>query len=249
MMDRITREQEIYNQGLDRSSFNKLFAHCQHHFLNKISYLISEEFEHSQENNILELGSNSWGDWIEKYQIIPKRITCINISIRELKRGLEKASSTENHPHFLLMDAHKLAFADESFDMIFGGGILHHLDLSNTLEEIHRSLKQKGKIIFLEPLDINPISIIARYLTPNARTPDETPFRIRHFSAISEYFNCDITGLQFSVVPLGVISKYFFSNPENHIMIIADILDLLLQKVFPPIKYLYRYALIVGEKK
>jgi SAM-dependent methyltransferase len=71
-------------------------------------------------------------------------------------------------------------FPDESFDVVFGSSILHHLNLAPALGEIYRVLKIRGGIVFTEPNMLNPqiwlernIPII-RKLTNNS--PDETAF-------------------------------------------------------------------------
>jgi len=50
------------------------------------------------------------------------------------------------------MNAEELKFADDYFDIVCGGAILHHLDLNKALSEIARVLKPDGKAIFVEPL-------------------------------------------------------------------------------------------------
>ena len=43
------------------------------------------------------------------------------------------------------------------FDIIYGTGILHHLNLKACLDEIERILKPGGKFVFIEPLGTNPV--------------------------------------------------------------------------------------------
>lgn len=50
----------------------------------------------------------------------------------------------------------KLPFIDNSFDIVLGIGILHHLskpDVITSLEEIHRVLREGGKAVFQEPVE------------------------------------------------------------------------------------------------
>ena len=55
------------------------------------------------------------------------------------------------------MDAHDLQFEDGTFDFVYGDAILHHLNMVPALDEIFRVLKPNGKILFVEPLDVNPV--------------------------------------------------------------------------------------------
>lgn len=59
-----------------------------------------------------------------------------------------------------------LPFADESFDIIFGKGILHHLEASLGAPELHRVLKTGGKAAFVEPMGMNPVLNVVRDHVP-----------------------------------------------------------------------------------
>lgn len=96
---------------------------------------------------------------------------------------------------FEVMNAEQLTFADGSFELVFGIGILHHLDLPRALGEIARVLTPGGSAIFLEPMAHNPFINAVRRLTPHARTEDEHPLTMgdleetrRHFGAVNMRF-------------------------------------------------------------
>ena len=76
---------------------------------------------------------------------------------------------------FRVVDAHAMTFPDQSFDMVVGRGVLHHLDLARALSEIGRVLVPGGVAVFQEPLAANPLLKVFRWLTPHARTVDERP--------------------------------------------------------------------------
>ena len=71
----------------------------------------------------------------------------INISEKELEKGKQLASKKDFEINHHLMDANNLTFENGSFDIVFGGAILHHLDINNTIHHIHRVLKPGGKIL------------------------------------------------------------------------------------------------------
>lgn len=50
-----------------------------------------------------------------------------------------------------------LPYADESFDVVFGKAILHHLDADLGWVDISRVLKPGGKAVFVEPMGMNPL--------------------------------------------------------------------------------------------
>ena len=51
-----------------------------------------------------------------------------------------------------VMDAHSTAFKSSSFDAVFIAGVLHHLNISQISNEIHRILKNGGIVVCYEPL-------------------------------------------------------------------------------------------------
>ena len=86
------------------------------------------------------------------------------------------------------MDAEQLAFPDDSFDVVCGYSILHHLDLRRAWSEIVRVLRPDGAAIFVEPLGHNPAINYFRNRTPEHRTRDEHPFVMSDLELTREYF-------------------------------------------------------------
>lgn len=89
---------------------------------------------------------------------------------------------------FLVMDGDALEFEDESFDIVCGTGILHHLEMDRALAEIARVLRPDGFALFREPLGHNPIINLVRRMTPEARTEDERPLRMPDFDGMRRLF-------------------------------------------------------------
>jgi SAM-dependent methyltransferase len=85
-------------------------------------------------------------------------------------------------------DAHATGFPDDSFDLIVGSAILHHLDVARALAELRRILAPAGRAVFLEPLAHNPLLRLGRRLTPSARTADEHPFTVADWRLCAEFF-------------------------------------------------------------
>ena len=176
--DRAEKERSQYNEGLQRKGYERFFNHCRYFYIRKRTQLIKEKIKFAHNKKVLEIGSVTWKGWLESNSILPASLNCINISEIELQQGIDSAFKSRANPQFLLMDAHKLQFEDESFDFVFGAAILHHLNMVTALNEIHRVLKPNGKILFVEPLDMNPVGKIVRSLTKKARTVAEQPLRV-----------------------------------------------------------------------
>ena len=247
--ERALREREQYNQGLKRQSYNALFNHTNHFYRLRREKILYEQLQYANGRRVLEIGSHCWIKWIEGPRIQPHILECINISEKELQKGRDAATTSRVKPKFSLMDANNLEFPDETFDMVFGGSILHHLDFVRALDEIRRVLKPGGRMLFVEPLDNNPIGKIVRALTPQARTVEEQPLRRKEIGEIQKRFDATFFYQQFLSVPFGVVSKAVFSKPDNVLMKSIYRIDRQIDSNCPPLRKLYRHVIIAGVRK
>jgi hypothetical protein len=60
--------------------------------------------------------------------------------------------------------------------------------MAPALDEIIRKLKPNGKILFVEPLSINPVGKLVRSLKKKARTSDEQPLRLCDIAEVKKRF-------------------------------------------------------------
>jgi len=88
---------------------------------------------------------------------------------------------------------------DETFDLIFARGALHHLKLDISMQKIRDHLKSGGKAVLIEPSSDNPFINLYRKLTPTKRTEDEAPLSNKVIRDLSRY------GLTVSVYPFILI--------------------------------------------
>jgi len=248
LQNRVERERQQYDDGLERNGYDSFFSHSHHYFMQRRNDLIKEALQCAENMKALEIGSLIWKDWLDDNEIIPSALHCINISKAELEKGVSLSADSKIKPDFKVMDAHDLNFADNSFDVVFGGGILHHLELETAIKEIWRVTKPTGKIVFVEPLDINPISKLVRALTPFARTKDERALRFKDLRAIENRFKTKYHFEELFSVPTGVLSRYLFNTPSNWLMQSAFKVDVALSGSFIPLRYLYRHVMIIGLK-
>lgn len=131
--------------------------------------------EHAKGAVALDYGCAK-GEWTLKIAPGAKRIHGIDISDVAIDAARAEAVARGlTNTRFDAMDAHKMDFADNTFDLVFGLGIIHHLDTRQSLEEVARVLKPGGVAIFREPLGYNALINLYRNVTPNARTIDEHP--------------------------------------------------------------------------
>ncbi len=172
------------------------------------------------------------------------RVTGIDISAEAIrisaaaaeKEGLDQA-------RFIEMDAEAMSFADDSFDMIVGTAILHHLDLPVALAELGRVLRPGGRAVFLEPLGHNPALNAFRRLTPQYRTADEHPLLRGDLKLLRNHFgvvDCYYYHL-FSFLSLAFLRTRFFFP----VMRALDRFDQGVFRLAPPLRSWSWYAAIV----
>lgn len=118
----------------------------------------------------------------------PKKVVAVDISDEAIKKAKDKPNVKNKNIEFRVENCEKLNLNSNSFDLAYGSGILHHLDLNKSLREIKRILKDDGKIIFIEPLATNPFISLYRKLTPEARSKDEHPFKFSDIEFIKSLF-------------------------------------------------------------
>lgn len=102
-----------------------------------------------------------------------------------IEQGLNKKTK------FLVMDAEKMDFNNDFFDIILESGVLHHLDLKKAYAELARVLHPDGACICIEALGNNKIFHLYRKRTPQVRTAWEAEHILckKDIESAKEYFN------------------------------------------------------------
>lgn len=142
-------------------------------------------------------------------------LSAVDISRRELEVARER--NKEFAPHqisFSKMDICSLDFENESFDLVAGMSILHHVDKSKISHEIHRILKPGGRAVFTEPLSHNPISNLWRKFTPSIRTKNEKPLSYHEIQEIGKPFR-HVRYQEFACLTLLSSLVYLFTFSEK----------------------------------
>ena len=125
-------------------------------------------------DKVLEIGCGT-GLFTRKFYAATKAdITAIDISedlLVEARKLLPEAT-------FKVDDAMHSGFQNNSFDVVYGSSVLHHLEFDSSLNEIMRVLKPGGRMIFAEPNMINPQILIQKNIPFIKKwlgdSPDET---------------------------------------------------------------------------
>ncbi len=113
-----------------------------------------------------------------------------DVSVENCRLSARRHNVTEV-ASFVVGDAEKTDFPDDSFDIITEYGALHHIDLTRVLPEMARILRPGGKFIGTEALAHNPLIHAYRRLTPKLRTEWEVGhiLRRRQFRTMTDYFD------------------------------------------------------------
>jgi SAM-dependent methyltransferase len=217
--NRSDREAELYDtQRLQRDRFESALT-----YLNdgvgrlRRNEAIRAAMREATGSRVLEIGSQSWEWCLARYDCRPAQLTCINISQTELEIGRAHAAKLGVSCDFRKMDAHDLEFADGSLDMVFGVAIIHHLEFGCALREIHRVLRDGGRIVFIEPLRHNPLARLVRWFTPHARTRDELPWGRPELRLIAQAFEADSYYCELLTVIGAIVDPPIFKIPINRL--------------------------------
>ena len=174
-----------------------------------------------------------------------KSLSAIDISEKAISLAQSRATQEGVTIEFSTDDCEQTKFADGKFDLVYGSGILHHLNLTRSINEIKRITKSDGKAVFYEPLGTNPLIRLYRALTPNSRSEDEHPFMPNDLKAIGAAF----PGAKFYFFGFfTLLSIPFAANPNTSRMYkICSYVDTLILR--GPARWLAWSVLIVAKKK
>jgi ubiquinone/menaquinone biosynthesis C-methylase UbiE len=142
--------------------------------------------------DVLEYGCSDGSQALDNLRLpeICSSLKGIDISDKAIEKARDRAKRLGyQNAEFHVMNAEAMSFPDGMFDVVFGRGILHHLELERSFREISRVLKGGGLAIFSEPLGHNPLINMYRNRTPGMRTPDEHPLLIEDFKHAKKYFS------------------------------------------------------------
>jgi SAM-dependent methyltransferase len=107
-----------------------------------------------------------------------------------------------------LVTADGIPAESAEFDLIYGNGVLHHVDQAKARPELMRILKPQGKGCFIEPLSYNPVIAVYRRIADTVRTADEHPLSFRDIDAFKEFF-LDVKHQEFWLTALAVFLRFY----------------------------------------
>ena len=225
------------------------------------TYELAVDFFLSREtttNNLqlLDFGCGP-GDNSLRFSWVGFNVTGFDISENNIKtcKTLFEKYNIFNKSHFLVSAAETLPLKDDSFEVVVGIDILHHVDIPKALLEVKRVLKKDGIAIFREPFDV-PLfdklrnTKLVRVFFPNSVslkahiTVDERKLNKLDLEIIKEIF--PNTVIEQSLI-FSRFDKFIRKNDNPNSSLLEQI-DYLFCKIIPFFKYLGGGSVIILKK-
>ena len=105
----------------------------------------------------------------------------------------------------------KTGLPAESFDFVYAGNLLHHVDVAATLDEVHRLLAPGGVFVSWDPLAHNPVIAIYRRMAGGMRTPGEHPLRMSELELFRSRF-AEVAYRRFWLFTLLVFLRFYLEG-------------------------------------
>jgi SAM-dependent methyltransferase len=125
------------------------------------------------------------------------RVSAFDISPQHVditRRRVEKNGVSHRIDRIDPMSLETIDFPDDSFDIVYGGHILHHTRLDLSVPQVARVLRSPGKAVFVETLATNrPLIWVRRHLAgrfgiPRLASQNEFPLRPAELDWIASRF-------------------------------------------------------------
>jgi len=186
------------------------------------------------------------------YEVFGFDLSPNNISIAG---RLARKYGVEGRTHFSVSVAEKLDYPAESFDVVAGTDILHHVDISRALAETLRVLKKGGLAIFHEPIrapvfDVLRETAFGTWLFPRQASLDHHITEDERKLTKSDLVIIKSFDANFSAQRFLLFSRLdrFLRNSNGRGPSFLEQLDFKLFKLFPFLKNYGGIAVIVLRK-
>jgi ubiquinone/menaquinone biosynthesis C-methylase UbiE len=206
--------------------------------------------------HLLDFGCGP-GDNSLRFSRIGYKVTGFDISESNIDNCVKlfEKNDVKEKGKFFVSTAESLSLSDQSFDVIVGIDILHHVDIKKAMLEVRRLLKNDGVAIFREPVEVNFLDWIrntslVRFFVPNSAslenhiTEDERKLNQMDFQNIKQVFPRMV--IERSLI-LSRFDKFVRSNHSKSASMLERI-DYFLTRIIPGYSKLGGGAVIILRK-
>lgn len=193
-------------------------------------------------------------------------VTASDISEGMLEKTKELAQAHDQKLNYHLSSSVDMELKDKSFDIIYAGNLLHHVNIKETLSKISPHLRKNGTLVTWDPLAYNPLINIYRKIATEVRTEDEHPLTKSDIKLFNDFFP-EVKAKYFWLTTLFIfviMAIFQGRNPNKErfwkvILLEGDkwawlyrpleSFDRFLLSIFPSLKYLCWNVVIICKKK
>jgi SAM-dependent methyltransferase len=134
---------EVYASGASRRE--QFDAHARARYALEPYIHDFARFHEGRGRDVLEIGVGMGADHLQWAQAGPSSLTGVDLTKRALDLCGERLALHGCTSRLMRADAERLRFDDESFDIVYSWGVLHHTpDTRRAIREVHRVLRPGG---------------------------------------------------------------------------------------------------------
>jgi SAM-dependent methyltransferase len=150
--------------------------------------LILSELGHLGGCRLLFVGCGTGAAQAKQLAARGAEVWCLDVSAESVKRLMRHPfGALRSAIHPVVADAEQMPFSPGTFDVVVGKAILHHLDIPKFMQAIDGVCVSGARLVFTEPLGINPIVNAFRRMTPSSRVPTEHPLTRSDLATVAQH--------------------------------------------------------------
>ncbi len=170
---------------------------------------ILEQMGNLKGKRILDVGAGL-GESSVYFALLGADVTTADISPKMVELAVKLGQTYGVKLTGIVSAAESLNVADNSFDFVYIGNLMHHItDRAKLFEQIHSALKPGGKFFSWDPLAYNPVINVYRKMATQVRTEDEAPLTTADLTLAKKFFK-NVGHQEFWILSLVIFLKYYF---------------------------------------
>ena len=199
-----TDYRNIHNQNIKLSGADSFY-------FAEMKVRLLQSFEANTVLKVLDIGCGDGATELFMQQDFPRwRVNAIDISAKSIAVASERKLPNVS---FSVYDGTTLPFTNESFDIVFIAGVLHHVEYrlhENMVNEIYRVLVKEGRLYVYEH---NPLNPVTKYLVKTCVFDKDAHLLTSNYTAkLLKRQNFKVDKKQFIIFfpRKGILSKFIF---------------------------------------